>query len=246
MAENKDKSVSVSVPENKIAILVVEDDAINLKIMRAILEGDGYQVETAQDGQQCLDKVGRIHPSAILMDIQMPVLDGIQTCRQLKHDVTLRNIPVIFVTGSTDDETLQAAFEAGGIDFVRKPVNRFELIARVNTVLDQCRASQRLAEDEKLKGILETAGGVSHELNQPLQYVLGTLQLMMMDMRPEDPIYKQLDDIGARIEKMGEITRKLNEITSYRTRKYAGGREIMDINKSTAKKAKSNKDSPAD
>ena len=136
---------------------------------------------------------------------------------------------MIFVTASTDDDTLAEAFRTGGGDYVRKPVNRLELLARVRSALNHQLALQKLADEEKLKGVLETAGGVCHELNQPLQYVLGAVQILMMDIPPEDPIHQRLDTIRAHVEDMGDITRRLAKITQYRSRKYAGGRYIIDI-----------------
>ncbi len=213
-------------------ILVAEDDRICLKLVQAMLIDAGYGVHVASDGRQCLEKVSQVHPDLILMDVSMPHIDGIEACRQLKSDSDLRHVPVIIVTGSTDEETLQSAFAAGANDFVRKPVSRIELMARVGTVLSQIRMVRKMAEEEKLKGVLETAGGVCHELNQPLQYILGAVQLLMLDVDPGNTIYLHLDHIRARVEQMGEITRKLAEITRFRTRKYMGDRVIIDLDQS--------------
>ncbi len=221
-------------PERPSKIMIVEDDQISREFVRNMLVEDGYETCQAQDGRQCLETIRECLPDLILMDVSMPALDGIETCKRLKADEACRHIPVIFVTGNNDDQTLQAAFDAGGSDYVLKPAGRVELLARVRTSLAQRRMTRKFAEEEKLKGVLETAGGVCHELNQPLQYVLGAVQLLMLDVSPESPIYANLDNIRARIEHMGEITRKLAEITHFRTRKYVGGKEIIDINQSVS------------
>ena len=213
-------------------ILVAEDDRISSQFIQAMLVDAGHAVHAVTDGRQCVDVAGALKPDVILLDVVMPRMDGIQACRHLKADEALRQIPVIFVTGSTDDETLQAAFEAGGSDYVRKPVGRVELLARVGSALTQRRAIQKLKEEEKLKGVLETAGGICHELNQPLQYVLGVVQVLMMDLAPDDLAYIQLNAIRGRVEEMGEITRKLAEITCLRTRKYVGNTDIIDLSQS--------------
>ncbi|RJQ86184.1 MAG: response regulator [Desulfobacteraceae bacterium] len=220
-------------PEAPSTILLVEDDRVSLKFMEAMLRDAGYRVHRAGDGRLCLQKVTQLHPDLIIMDVIMPNMDGLEACRRLKADEVCRRIPVIFVTGNTDEQTLQAAFDAGGNDYVRKPVNRVELLARVRTALIQSRMIRKLAEEEKLKGVLETAGGICHEFNQPLQYVLGVVQLLMMDIPTEDAVHAHLDAIRLRIEQMGEITRKLSAITRFRTRKYAGDLNILDIGKST-------------
>ena len=214
---------------NHMSIMIVEDDPINLAMVSKILEVAGFDSHGVTDGQKCLTQVMQVKPKLILMDINMPALDGIETCRRLKLDTATRNIPVIFVTGSTDDTTLEAAFGAGGSDYVRKPVSRVELMARVRSCLAQQAAIRNIAEEEKLKGVLETAGGICHELNQPLQYILGAIQILMMDLDPKESIFQSLDAIRASVEQMGEITRKLTAITYYRSRKYAGGNDIIDI-----------------
>lgn len=219
-------------PNAPETILVVEDDRISLNFIKAMLIEAGYRIQTAEDGLLCLNMVAEVNPDLVLMDVVMPNMDGIEACRRLKGDGSLQHVPVIFVTGNTDDRTLQAAFDAGANDYVRKPVKQVELLARVRTVLTQRKMIRRLAEKEKLKGVLETAGGICHELNQPLQYVLGVVQLMMMDTSPEDVAYTHLNAIRESIEQMGEITHKLTEITQFRTLKYAGDRDIIDVKKS--------------
>ena len=210
-------------------IMVVEDDPINLAMVVKMVESAGFRCHGVPDGQKCLTEVMQVNPKLILMDINMPALDGIETCRRLKLDAATRHIPVVFVTGSTDDATLEAAFGAGGTDYVRKPISRVELMVRLRACLAQQAAIQNIAEEEKLKGVLETAGGICHELNQPLQYILGAIQILMMDLDPAAPMYQSLDAVRASVEHMGEITRKLTAITYYRSRKYPGGNDIIDI-----------------
>jgi CheY-like chemotaxis protein len=232
MANMTPKSDDDKAASNEAAtILVVEDDQISLKFIESMLEQAGYRIQTAQNGLLCLDKVAEVLPDLIIMDVVMPSMDGIEACKQLKANGDFRQIPVIFVTGNTDDQTLEAAFDAGASDYVRKPVRQVELLMRVRAALAQRRMLRQMAAEEKLKGILATAGGVCHELNQPLQYVLGLVQLMMMDIPPENEAYGHLASIRHSVEQMGAITRKLSEITHWRILKYAGGQDIIDIKK---------------
>lgn len=226
--------MSHTVDEHAERIMVVEDDNLTRQIIMNLLNKSGYEAHGASDGQVCLDKIEEFDPQLILLDITMPVLDGIETCRKLKADASTNHIPVIFVTGNIDDETLEKTFHVGGSDYICKPVNRVELLARVRSVFNQVYAARKLAEDERLKGVLETAGGVCHELNQPLQYVLGAVQILMMDISEEDALYKSLQGILNHVEQMGDITRRLAKITQYRSRKYAGGHNIIDISDNIA------------
>lgn len=237
---HEDQAVGNRLPAT---VLVAEDDRISSQFIQAMLVEAGYGVRGVSDGEQCLAAAGEMQPDVILLDVVMPRLDGIQACRRLKEDDRLRQIPVIFVTGSTDDETLQAAFAAGGSDYVRKPVGRVELLARVGSALTQRRAIQKLKEEQKRQGMLETAGGLCHELNQPLQYVLGLVQVLMMDLDPADLAYAQLNTIRAQVEQMGEMTRKLADITCLKTRKYVGDVEIVDLSQSILHSRRGSKDS---
>lgn len=233
MAEDNQEHGPAATPSQApCTVLLVEDDRISLAFIEAMLKSAGYATQCAEDGRIGLEMATRIHPDLIVMDVVMPNMGGLEACRRLKADKGCRHIPVIFVTGNADEETLKAAFDAGGNDYVRKPVNGVELLARVRTALNQRRIIKELAEKEKFKGMLETAGGICHELNQPLQYTLGAVQLLMMDIPKDDMLYAQLDAIRARIEQMGEITGKLTSITRFRTRKYVGDLDILDIEQS--------------
>ncbi len=219
------------IPE-KVTILIVDDDPVTVEVIACVLGKAGYGVITAADGRSGLEKARKYRPTIILMDVQMPGTSGIDICRELRNDPDVGRIPVIFVTSSTQDAVLEEAFKAGGHDFVCKPVRRVELLTRIGRLLELQKVEEKRTEGEKLKGVLETAGGVCHKLNQPLQYVLGAIQILMMELSREDPNYARLDAIREKIEQMGDITRKLAEITRYRTRRHAGGALILDIDKS--------------
>ena len=124
-------------------ILVVDDTPANLQALAAILKEKGYQISVATNGQQALDVLGRVQPDLILLDVMMPEMDGFETCRRLKVSDQLRHIPVIFLTGKTDTTDIVRGFELGAVDYVAKPFNAHELLARVNTHLtvDQLRRS---------------------------------------------------------------------------------------------------------
>ncbi len=119
---------------NKIKILVVDDQPVNIQIIHQMLNAE-YQIFMATSGTQAITLCQNNPPDLILLDVIMPELDGLATCRLLKQQPELAKIPVIFVTGvqSTEDETL--CWEAGGADFVIKPVNAVTLKHRIKTQL---------------------------------------------------------------------------------------------------------------
>lgn len=217
---------------DKKNILITDDERINLKILSRILKNLGHLSITATNGRECIAKAKQFKPDLILLDIMMPVLDGIQACKILKKERSTKNIPVIFVTGDTSESMLKKAFASGGTDYVRKPVNVTELTARVESVLFNQTLIQEHVKSEKLKGMLEMAGGICHELNQPLQYISSAAQLLLMDLVPNSPEHNQMLKMKAHIDRMADTTKKLMGITNVESRHYVGDARIVDIAKS--------------
>jgi DNA-binding NtrC family response regulator len=116
-------------------ILVVDDTPNNLKVLFDFLNHAGYKVLVAENGETALEQIQQIHPDLILLDIMMPGIDGFETCRQLKKIENTRHIPVIFLTARIDTQSKIAGFEAGGVDYITKPLQHEEVLARVNTHL---------------------------------------------------------------------------------------------------------------
>jgi diguanylate cyclase (GGDEF)-like protein/PAS domain S-box-containing protein len=114
-------------------ILVVDDMPANLGLLVDHLENHGIEVLVALGGQEALDRLAFVEPDLILLDVMMPEMDGFETCRRLKDNAKTESIPVIFMTALTDVKSKVAAFEAGGVDYVEKPFQIEELIARVKT-----------------------------------------------------------------------------------------------------------------
>ncbi|MGO4831555.1 response regulator [Rhizobiaceae sp. 2RAB30] len=128
-------------------ILAVDDTPENLEILRLRLEANGYEVVTAADGEEGLAKSRDLRPDLILLDIMMPKLDGISVVRMLKADSSLRSIPVILVTAKSDTRDVIEGLDAGGDDYLTKPVDQKALLARVRSMLRQ-KALRDTVEDQ--------------------------------------------------------------------------------------------------
>jgi len=126
-------SATPSSPSSRI--LIVEDTPANIQVLTATLKERGYQISVATNGRQALEVAARVRPDLILLDVMMPEMDGFETCRQLKASEQSRQIPVIFLTAKTDTADIVKGFELGAVDYVGKPFNAHELLARVNTHL---------------------------------------------------------------------------------------------------------------
>ncbi len=121
--------------KDKAKILVVDDVKENIKILVSILKQEGYDVQTATNGYEALELTKEGDFDLILLDIMMPDISGLEVCRYLKVEPTTANIPVIFLTASDDKSILTKAFEVGGIDYIKKPYFKEELLSRVQAAL---------------------------------------------------------------------------------------------------------------
>ena len=116
-------------------ILVVDDHPANLDIMETRLLAQGYEVITARDGDQALHRAREATPDLVLLDVMMPGKDGIQVCRELKADQSLPFMPIILVTAKSDPQDVVAGLDAGGDEYITKPIDQAALVARVRSIL---------------------------------------------------------------------------------------------------------------
>ena len=160
-------------------VLVVDDIPKNLQVVGAMLRSDGYELMAATSGAQALEGVRVQVPDLILLDLMMPEMDGLEVCRRFKADPAVRNIPIIFLTASNEMEHLVQGFEAGAVDYITKPFNAPELLARVRTHLELRHARERLKEMNDEKN--EFMGIAAHDLRNPLSAIQGYAEMMVED-----------------------------------------------------------------
>lgn len=116
-------------------VLIVDDNQQNVELLQAFLEALPVKIITAADGVEALEKVAQYNPDLILLDIMMPRMSGFQVCRKLKNDPKTRDIQILMVTALNEFGDIEQASECGTDDFVSKPVNKFELLTRVKSLL---------------------------------------------------------------------------------------------------------------
>ena len=169
----------------KTSILIVDDVPENLRLLSAMLEQTGFLVRPATSAKRALAAARREPPSLILLDIQMPEISGLEMCQQLKADAALNEIPVIFISALNETEEKIKAFDAGGVDYITKPFQEREVLARVKTHLELHRQkveleaiNRRLKELESLRDSLTHM--IVHDMRGPLMVIQGHLDMIRM------------------------------------------------------------------
>ncbi|MCG8425258.1 MAG: response regulator [Proteobacteria bacterium] len=165
-------------------VLVVDDRPESLSFLFDLLSSYGFKVLAASDGEEALEQVTNVHPDLILLDVIMPGIDGFETCRRLKANADTKDIPVIFMTALTSPNEKLVGFDVGGVDYVTKPINQEELMARVSAQVSMRQLHNKLKErNEELS---EFSRMVAHDLRDPLTSVLGFAELLLARSQESD------------------------------------------------------------
>ena len=153
-----DKSHGDEAAANSPVILLVDDNDTNLKVLHQVLEGQGYHLLIARSGEDALRIARKTYPDLILLDIMMPGIDGYETCARLKADATTRNAVIVFLTALQNTKEKVRGLSMGAMDFITKPFDPDEIVARVSLQLKiHRRQKSLLAENQKLANQLENA-----------------------------------------------------------------------------------------
>lgn len=149
-------------------ILIVDDMASNRYILRSLLEEAGYRVREATDGLQAVDAATEFPPDLVLMDINMPVMDGYEACRRIKQLPGQWCLPVLFISTNSGIGALEQAFQAGGCDYVSKPFHQLEVLARVQNQLRLKELGRQQAKVQLYQSLFQLTAGIAHEINTPI------------------------------------------------------------------------------
>lgn len=157
-------------------ILIVDDNIENLKVVGNILQSEQFDIAVSLNGESAINILLNNEIDLILMDIMMPEVDGLETCRRIKAIDSLKEIPLIFLTAKAQTNDIVEAFEAGGVDYIFKPFNRLELLARVNTHLDLFLSKRKLKELYKNRDFVYSI--IAHDIKAPFNKITQFLQLL--------------------------------------------------------------------
>ncbi len=184
-------------------ILIVDDIVENMTVLHRFLTNAGFRVLIAQDGKSCIDTVEHARPDLVLLDIMMPVMNGFQVCEILKNQLHTKEIPIIFMTALADTSDKVNGFRLGAADYITKPFQQAEVLARINAHLNLYKLKRQLQKtNEELDAFAHT---VAHDLKNPLAAVSSLTDLLMCE-------YKNTGQISQRsAERMNLISRSVNK-----------------------------------
>ncbi len=204
--------MSNNIEECKGNILVVDDTAANLRLLTMLLSAKGYEVKSAPNGQIALKSVESSLPDLILLDIMMPDIDGYEVCRRLKASERTRDIPIMFISALKDTTDKLKVFSVGGIDYITKPFDSDEVLARVKTqvnlrnmqkvvaersvqlqakVEELTKTRQELVQSEKMASLGRLVAGFAHELNTPIGVALTSASVLQGETQKINQIMEQ-------------------------------------------------------
>lgn len=174
-----------------VHVLVVDDMQENLKVVSNFLKEEGYKIALALDGKSALNIIDSHPTDIILLDIMMPEMDGYEVCKKIKQNNKTKDIPIIFLSAKNETKDIVEGFKTGGVDYILKPFNKEELLARVQTHVELALSKKRIIELNKSRDKLYSI--IAHDIRSPLASIKLTIEALLDGiLDPGSDDYKEI------------------------------------------------------
>ena len=197
-------------------ILVIDDLPENVLLLKDRLEQEGYEVLTADCGNRGIEKATGEIPDLILLDVMMPDINGFEVCKILVNDSRTSDIPILLITAKTDAEDIKEGLDAGAFDYIKKPISKIELLARVKSALKLSNANKLLIEVEKRNTFFATVITANHKIKQPLTILsLSSAAIkreLNKDQISKDTLLAKVKYIEIAVNEITDVLDQLNAI----------------------------------
>lgn len=219
--------------EPKGKVLIVEDDKSYAEILKRVIIKNGYGINLAHDGKEGLELSTEWKPDVIIVDWMMPGMSGIELISKLREHPELKFSYIIMLTARVETEDKIAGLEAGADDFITKPVDFGELIARIRVGFRMKKLQTEIAELQHESALLEMARTLGHEINNPLNIIYLALELINRAFKEDNPdrekIKENLNRIYQASERIKEIVNKLISLRKPAFKEYVNGKRMLDL-----------------
>lgn len=240
------KPVETNLSSNRPKILVADDEPDMLRFIKSQLQSR-FQIIEATNGQQAIEKAQQFLPDLIVLDMMMPIKDGVQVCQELREKISTRHLPIILVTARADEETKLAALSAGATDFLTKPFSLTELLVRCENLMASYRLQKEIAQkNQELEAALEQikeaeaqlvqsakmaslgrmSAGLIHEINNPLNYANSAMYVLKKELvhlpeNSQEKVNETLNDVNDAIQRVRNIVTNLRGFTHPDTESFS-------------------------
>ncbi len=212
-------------------VLIVDDDINYAEILRRVIAKDGYEIKIAYDGVQGFEQTVEWKPDIILVDWMMPVMSGIELVKKIKEHPELKFCYVIMLTARVETEDKITGLESGADDFITKPVDFAELLARIRVGFRIRKLQSEIAELQHESALLEMARTLGHEINNPLNIIYLAIELVNRSLKEGDveKVKENLNRIYQASERIKNIVNKLTTLQKPTFKNYVDGKRMLDL-----------------
>ena len=219
-------------------ILIIEDEPAFIEVVKFVLENAGFNVISALNGEEGLEKA-RLLPDLILLDIMMPGKNGLQVCKELLENEKTKDIPIILVTAKVAADDIRIGLEAGAFDYIKKPFNKIELLARVKTALKYSDARKITLDVEKRNMFTATVVTANHKIRQPLTLMNLTSAAIKRELEKDEiskeVVLKKLKFLEIAVKEINEVLKQLQNIKDPVFSEYTNDIQMIDVDNENGK-----------